>query len=260
MAATDMRHRLRQLRYRSEYRRLAADFNAQLAALKAADLLVVNSTAELKLLERDAGQLPPTEVVYSGVRPEFFHGQRNRGRTLLGLSDSELVVLCVARIEPRKNQLGLCQAVRSTSGRLVLVGEILPGNERYLNACTKQLPNLIHVEHIDHLELPHLYAAADVHVLPSWYETTGLSSLEAMASGCPVVVGSNPCVEEYFGDCALVVDLGRISALRAAIDSAARGPRGCEIELARRYSWAATAQGLRAAYVRLLEGHIGNAP
>lgn len=242
-----LRHELSLLRRPGRRGERVADFDASLAGWAQADLIVVNSEAEGNLLRHDAGWLPPLRVAHSGVSEEAFGGDVAEGRRLLGVAD-ERFVLSVARVEPRKNHLSLALAVDGLPVRLALVGAVLPGNERYLEAIREVAPNVLHVPHIDHQLLRHVYAAAAVHALPSWYETTGLSTLEALAAGRPVVVAGGLCVEEYFTGCASFCDPAHITSIRAAVAAALEGPRGCEESVARRFSWDRTAHELLDAY------------
>jgi glycosyltransferase involved in cell wall biosynthesis len=247
-AAAHVRHRLRALRRPGMRRRQWADLRARVRAMAEADVIVTQSRAETRLLKADApGPLPDVRVAHNGVDPWFFDGSAAQGRSIVG---DEPFVLSVGRIEPRKNQLTLARAMRSIPRRLILVGALLPGNERYLRACTDALASLVHLPHLDRRLLPHVYAAADVHVLPSWYETTGLATLEAMAAGAPCVAGLGPCVEDYFAG-ANGVRLSRPDderGLRASILAALDEPRGRGRELAARFTWDRTAQELLDAY------------
>jgi glycosyltransferase involved in cell wall biosynthesis len=247
-AAAHLRHRLRSLRRPGMRRRQWADVRARLRAMAEADVIVTQSRAETRLLEADAGgPLPDIRVAHNGVDQWFFDGSAAQGRSIVG---DEPFVLSVGRIEPRKNQLTLARAMRSIPRRLVLVGAVLPGNERYLRACADAVPSLVHLPHLDRRLLPHVYAAADVHVLPSWYETTGLATLEAMAAGAPCIAGLGPCVEDYFAG-AEGVRLSRPGdqrSLRASILDALDGPRGLGREMAARFTWDRTARELLDAY------------
>jgi len=246
MLAKRVRHRAGFLRHPRDRYRCHRDFPAMLAALAAADVLVVNSTAEATLLRRDAGPLlPPLRVAYSGVAREAFDGDPAEGRRLLGIGD-EPFVLSVARVEPRKNAVALALAMRSLPHKFVLVGTVLAGNEGYLAAVRKAAPDLLHVPYVENLR--HVHAAAAVHALPSWYETTGLSTLEALAAGTAVVVADGPCEREYFADCAAFCHPASVRSVRRAILRALAGPVGCEREVARRYSWDRTARELLDAY------------
>jgi glycosyltransferase involved in cell wall biosynthesis len=247
-ALSHLRHRLRSARRPGARRRQRAEVRARLQALAQADVVVVNSYAEARLLEADAGgPVPTVRVAHSGVDPSFFSGSAERGRSIVG---EEPFVLCVGRVEPRKNQLTLARAMRSIPRRLVLVGAVLPGNERYLRACTAALPSLLHLPHLDRSLLPHVYAAADAHVLPSWFETTGLATLEALAAGTPCVAGWGPCVEDYFGGAVRLHRPGNEQGLRASILGALGERRGHGRDLAARFTWERTAKELLDAYRR----------
>jgi glycosyltransferase involved in cell wall biosynthesis len=244
---TRLRHRASAIRRPRAWRRRVADFHEMHAAWRRADVTVVNSVAEGQLLERDGGGFPNLRVAYSGVAPESFEGDAEEGRRILGLDD-EPFVLSVARIEPIKNQVSLAMSLQQLRYRLVLVGVVLPGNERFFAAVREAAPQLLHVPHVDHGKVRHVHAAAAVHALPSWFETTGLSTLEALAAGRPAVVAGGPCVEEYFSSCATLCDPADISSIRQAIERAARGPLGCERLLAAGFSWDSAARALIAAY------------
>lgn len=106
-----------------------------------------------------------------------------------------------------------------------------------------------------------LYARASVYVMTSVLESFGLTPLEAMAHGVPVVVGAASCMPEVCGDAALYCDprdpediaekLHRVltdPTLRA--DLVARGR-----ERAGRYSWAESARRYLAALDASAQGH-----
>jgi glycosyltransferase involved in cell wall biosynthesis len=102
---------------------------------------------------------------------------------------------------------------------------------------------LVWLGHVDDAELPGLYAGAEAFVLPSRYEGFGLTVLEAMASGTPVVASNVTALPEVVGDAGLLVDPGDPAAIADAVDRA-RGDadlarRGAE--RARAWSWRRTA-------------------
>ena len=247
MLKTQLRHGASAFRHPRTWNRRVVDFCEMHKAWRKADVIVVNSVAEGQLLERDGSLVRNLHVVYSGVARESFDGDAGEGRRILGLA-GESFVLSVARVEPIKNQVSLARALRRLPFRLVLVGQVLPGNERFFGEIQRAAPELCHVPHVDHRQLRHVYAAATMHALPSWFETTGLSTLEALAAGRPVVVAGGPCVEEYFRGCAMFCNPADIASIRYAVERAAEGPFSCERALAARFSWDATAEALIAAY------------
>jgi len=68
-------------------------------------------------------------------------------------------------------------------------------------------------------QLKGLFAAASVYVHPSLYEGFGLTVLEAMAQGCPVVTSNVYSLPEVAGDAAILVDPTSVSAIAEAIES-----------------------------------------
>jgi len=100
-------------------------------------------------------------------------------------------------------------------------------------------------------DLAELYASAALMVFPSRYGF-GLSSLEAMACGTPVVVAATLDAPEFVSDAGLLVTPGDADELAASIERILAEPALREelstkgIARAAQYSWAATAEKTRA--------------
>jgi glycosyltransferase involved in cell wall biosynthesis len=184
---------------------------------------------------------------------------------MLGLEDSppahlakfEGCVLCVARLEGRKNQPNLIEAVRDTDVTLVLAGPPSANQARYvkrLKEAAAQLENVQVLGSVTPSEKAWLYSLASVHALPSWMETTGLSSLEAAVAGCAVVVSPNGDTRDYFGDDAEYCDPASASSIREAIFRAReRGPSAAlEHRIRTEYTWERTARATYRAYTHVL--------
>lgn len=140
-----------------------------------------------------------------GVDTEVFRPVgRSLARARHGWSEHEWVVLHIGRMVPRKGVDTVVEAVAELRARgatdvsLVVVGGASedPNDDeevRRLMALSDELGVRRHVRftgRVDHEQLPHLYGAADVFVTTPWYEPFGITPLEAMACGLPVV-GSN---------------------------------------------------------------------
>jgi glycosyltransferase involved in cell wall biosynthesis len=102
--------------------------------------------------------------------------------------------------------------------------------------------------------LAELYAGAVALVHPSLYEGFGMTPLEAMRAGAPVIAAAATSVTEVCGDAALSVAPSDAGALAAAMTRVATDPAYCE-ELAARgvrraaeYSWEASARSHMDAY------------
>jgi len=200
-------------------------------------------------------------VVPHGVDGEAFH-PRNRStsraqvRRRLGLSDTDFVALFVGGDYRLKGLAPLLQAAKR-----VPVVRILAAGVHH----DPELDRIIHQNGLDGCvallgnasDMGSLYSAADCFVLPTRYDTFSLATLEAMASGLPVIVSRAAGVSELLtsGQDCLVLDdpdnvdlltewLGKLitdEGLRVALGSSAR-------KTAERYSWEETAARTASVY------------
>jgi glycosyltransferase involved in cell wall biosynthesis len=191
----------------------------QTEVLAKSDILLPNAEAEMRVLARDFGLSKGYIVVPNGVDLRFGNGTPDAFCEKYGLRD---FVLCVARVEERKNQLSVIRALRDGGMTLVLVGK---EREPYTSRCRRESgPKVRFLGHLEGNELASAYAAARVHVLASWYETPGLSSMEAALAGCSIVVTRKGATEEYFGSHADYCDPNDIASIRDAISRAWKRP------------------------------------
>ena len=135
--------------------------------------------------------LVPCGVDLSVFCPLDQEAARNR----LGLN-GEKILLYVGRVEPLKGLDLLVETVAQMDSedgaRVMVVGADVNGGQEMDRvkqlAKERDLENQIDfVGQVDHMELPLYYNAADVCVVPSYYESFGLVALESMACGTPVV-------------------------------------------------------------------------
>jgi glycosyltransferase involved in cell wall biosynthesis len=211
------------------------------------NLVVANSRAEASLISEITGiasskihQVPNSvERAFAEASPGDFVSQ-------YGLKD---FILCAARIEDLKNQLSLIEAARDLSLDLVLIGE--EPQPWYSSLCRAAASPRVHfLPSMDRHRLASAYAAAKVHALVSWYETTGLASLEAALARCRIVSTNRGAPPEYLGEGAWYCDPADVSSIRAALESAfAASPTDSLRErILSEYSQEKTAQALRHAY------------
>jgi glycosyltransferase involved in cell wall biosynthesis len=183
-------------------------------------------------------------------------------RQRLGLTRPYL--LTVGTLEPRKNIPFLIEMFESLSdfdGDLVLAGmrgwKYEPILERMRSS--QRADRIRHLEYVTESDLPALYAGAELFVFPSLYEGFGLTPLEAMACGTPVISSPAGSLAEVLAEAAVLVTTGEperwVEAVRAALsDSGLRSDlvsRG--LEHAGRFSWRETARMTRDVY-RLVAG------
>jgi len=154
-------------------------------------------------------------------------------------------IICAARIEGRKSTLTLVQAVNDSPYKLVLVGKESTNQKKFVEQVHKEAgPNIHFLGVLPHNELRELYHVAKVHALISWMETPGLSSLEAAAMDCNIVVTPKGDTYDYFGDYAYYCEPDDVPSIRRAIDAAYEADVNPELKekVLRNYIWEKTAE------------------
>ena len=177
---------------------------------------------------------PVEPGLYGNATPELF------GQTY-GVRD---YVLCVGRLEARKNQITLLHALRDSGLPIVLVGHATNSDyDKLLRAVAG--PNAIFVGRIpaNSQMLASAYAGARVFCLPSWSEGAPLVGLEAAAAGFNMVLSDRSSEREYFGERARYCDPCNPEQMLQTITEAYESPftAGQRAELAgwtaENYSW-----------------------
>jgi glycosyltransferase involved in cell wall biosynthesis len=162
-------------------------------------------------------------------------------------------VICVARMEPLKNQLRIIEACQLINEPLNLVGEHSRAHSQYYNSCKKAAnTSVTFYGHKNHEETAVFMAKSKVHVLASHYETTGLASLEALAAGCQIVVNDHPIQREIFGDRAYYCQSHSSESIANAIAAASKDLRNHRTWAEDKFSWKKKALALKDIYIKVL--------
>lgn len=193
-------------------------------------LLVFNSSLEEETVRRCVpipSRPPDAAVVPVGIEPDEIAPVDPRP-FLEGYGIEPGFVLSVGRIEDLKNQLGLIRALQHAPLPLVLVGAVNPLHRAYARAVARAAaarPRTLLLHRIERPLVLSAMAAAAVHVLPSWFETAGLASLEAAAAGCAVVSTDRGYARAYLEEDASYCDPSDPASIRQAVERAlGRGP------------------------------------
>jgi glycosyltransferase involved in cell wall biosynthesis len=195
------------------------------------------------------------EKVTNGVGDIFFQtspGSRSfRDRT---------VILCAGRIEPRKNQVKIIEAfagLETTAHgdlELVFIGRVNPHHPTYENTFKELVETTDNVRYLGAVtqgEAAQMLAEARIALSASWFETTGLVSIEAVAAGCPSIVATERRTGEYLGNDAVYCDPASVQSIRRAIERAASRPtvsRDLRERTKTQFRWAIAAEQTAAIY------------
>jgi len=195
-------------------------------------------------------RLEEITVIHLGVGPEFHPVPvEELAAVRRRLELPERFILFVGSIEPRKNLPTLLDAWAAVPDRpdLVIAGA---WGWKYepIRAHIDRLGSGIHLlGPVDRGDLPGLYNLATALAHPAHYEGFGLTPLEAMACGTPVVSSTAASLPEVVGDAALLVDPSDVEGWTAALDRVLHDP-GLASDLRRRgilrvaeFTWTKTA-------------------
>jgi glycosyltransferase involved in cell wall biosynthesis len=212
--------------------------------------------------------IPPDKitVIYEAAAPHFRPAPPEAIATVrvrYGLPED--FVLAVGTIEPRKNLSRLLEALqrlrqKGDNVRLVVVGSkgwLYEGFFRHLEEL--QLGDAVLLPgYVPDVDLPAVYSAAKVYVLPSLYEGFGLEVLEAMACGTAVACSRTSSLPEVGGEAAHYFDPTDVEEMAEAIATvwhnetlrAEMGRHG--LAQAARFSWIRAAEETMAVYQRAM--------
>lgn len=217
--------------------------------LRNAACILPNSESEYNRVVKDFGIQCPKQVVTYAIDKSIFSAANSGGY------DKEDLVLCVGRIEGRKNQLNLIKSANVKKFRLKLIGNLSVNQKTYVNACKAEAGETIEfVPFLSQTELTNYYKRAKVHVLPSWFETAGLVTMEAAAMGCNVVIADKGDVREYFGDLAYYCNPESSQSIADAITKAMSEPVNPALKkhVLENYTWGKAAEQTLSAYKMVL--------
>jgi len=231
-----------------------------------ADALIASGTSIQKL--RDLG-LEVADIP-NAVDADLFRPQPSDFRKKHGIGAGEFVALYVARFQAFKNHQMLLEAFARfakdrPASRLVLAGsgplrERTEQQARELGIADK----VLFLGEVPFQELPGVYAATDVKVISSDYESFCFAAIEAMSTALPVLTTDCAWVPRLVAeDAGIVVPVGDAEAFAAGLKKLADNPAlrqrmgaAGRQQVLERHTWPTSAEKLMALYGRLVEKRL----
>jgi glycosyltransferase involved in cell wall biosynthesis len=241
--------RLTHWEVKTEYRHIRS-------CLENSDRLVALGSIEGNCIVEAFGISPARiDIIPNGIPERFFTANSRLFQSSTGIAPG--FVLCVASINPHKNQAGLVDAVKDLGIQVVLIGPCLETNRPYLERMTAQsnVKYLGSLAYDDPL-LASAYASAGLFCLPSQSEVMPLSVMESLAAGTPVVMTRHHCMDlSNFKNVIKEVSPLDRAAIRASVEHFTKNPPEktvCQASV-QHLTWSAVGTSLLTCYNKLVQ-------
>ncbi len=248
--------------------RMHLRFHFKHAAKKAEKVITVSEQSRRDIINILGVKETKVVSIPNGVSDEFYRIDDTERleaiRVKYGLAKN--IILCVSTLQPRKN---IDVAIRAFSQlkrqkdiphQLVIVGRTgwLWKDIVVLVSELNLQKDVVFVGAVEDEQLPLFYNLAEVFLNPSSYEGFGLTCLEAMACGVPVIATNVSSFPEVVGDAGILVTPKNIEELaHAMVDVLYNNSLKDELikkgfERAKRFSWAQTAEKTLGVYKEVI--------
>jgi glycosyltransferase involved in cell wall biosynthesis len=211
-----------------------------------------NSEAEARIFIDALGvKSELVHIVPNGVEERFAYANLELFRDAYGL---EGFILSVTHVGPeRKNVARMLQALEGIDRDVVIIGpadETAEARECQDLAKRHSRVRFLGPQPHDSDLLASAFAACDVFVLPSLFETPGIAALEAGLAGAKIVITAHGGPLEYFGEHAEYVEPTSVESIRTGIQRALAKPKLSSLRerIRERYLWTHVGERTLAAY------------
>lgn len=187
-------------------------------SIKKAQRVIFPSIKARIIIEKTGTSVKHAEIIYHGINKEIFqpHSKNDMLHQCKKKYGLEKFILYVSHIQRYKNFLELIKAFVLLKGRinneiqLVFAGECF--DREYYNEIKAFIAEhryenrIIFLGNILYEELPYLYSSCILFVYPSTCESFGMTLVEAMACGAPVLASNIEPIPEMCADAAVYFD------------------------------------------------------
>lgn len=200
----------------------------KMAARKAEHIITISEYSRNQIVGLLGVPRSKVSVIYCGANPEFRPLNQEDSREFVSheLSVPDRYILYVGNLKPHKNVSVLLRAFAdlrkrgAISHKLLVVGDDARWGTARRRECVDLgiIDDVTFVKYVTQHFLPHVYAGADLLVMPSTIEGFGLPVLEAMACGTPVICSRAASLPEVAGEAALYFDPSSPEELACAVE------------------------------------------
>ena len=256
-------HDLHPVKFAQQFKRAAVHFRLSLRRLeKVVRRVTVSSLAVKKELMGATGLHDDIiDVVPLAYNRELFYprGPEERAAFMYRYSLIRPHILMVGNLFPYKNLDMLIKAFLKIKDAIPHM-LVIVGRKEFASRELTSGERVLFTDYVPEKDLPGFYSYADLLVHPSLSEGFGLTPLEAMACGTPVLSSSACALPEVVGDAGLLFDPADSAALGELILTtlgneglrktlSAKGLKRAEL-----FSWEKTAQGILHSCEKALQG------
>ena len=170
-------------------------------------------------------------TVLNGIDTAHFYNATAINREKLGFNNDDFIIVYSGRLTKSKGILQLIQAIKQTTDipniKLLIIGASSYGVDKHPTSFVRQLEKetesirnqVIFTGYINYQQVPSYLKMADIAVVPSmWEEPFGLTVVEAMAAGLPLITTRSGGIPEICEGVAMIVERDNIvDYLSAAI-------------------------------------------
>jgi glycosyltransferase involved in cell wall biosynthesis len=227
-------------------------------AIELSDYVLTQTELEANDLEKLYRIKFDWEVIPNGVSENFLNPKE-----LKNLFPFEDYIVSVGRIEPRKNNLNLIAAVKELRKdlgedlKLVFVGKKSNKHAEYTDLFDMELKEnswIKFVDYINYSQMPSIYKYAKVCASTSWFETTGLTLLEALFMNTNAV-STSPRAKEILGDLCSYCSPNDIKSIKLALKNELIRKRPVlPNQFKKEFTWENTAKKTLEIYEKVLNG------
>lgn len=161
----------------------------------------------------------PVITVHNGIDIKRFVHAQSIPRAKLGVKEDDFLVVFSGRVIPEKGILELIKAIKLVNDianlKLLIIGASFYGKDTSVSPYMRKLMDeaepikdkVIFTGYVNYPDMPAYLKAANVSVIPSvWDEPFGLTVLESMAAGLPLITTKGGGIPEICEDTAILVE------------------------------------------------------